>query len=66
MAKKQREPVLVHQAFSFGSDAELNLLIANHRAEHERAHSQVLAMHARRVLGAGKVMITFRVVEQDR
>ena len=61
---KQREPVLVQHSFSFSSDAELDALIAGYRSEHQRAHGQVLAMHARRELGAGKVMITFRVVEK--
>ena len=63
---KQREPVLVQSVFSFTSDTELNELITDYCAEHERAHGRVLAMHARRPLGAGKVMITFRVVEKAR
>ena len=61
---KQREPQLVHQIFVYASDAELNAKIAEHRAQHEVAHAQILAMHARRPLGAGKVQITFRVVDK--
>ena len=63
---KQREPILIDCVFSFTSDAELNSQITDYRAEHQRAHGQTLAMHARRPLGAGKVMIAFRVVEKAR
>lgn len=63
MAKK-REPVLMEKAFAFTSDADPDAQIARHRTDHQRDHGQVLAMHARRVLGAGKVMITFRVVDK--
>lgn len=63
---KQREPQLILYAFSFTSDVELNSQITDYRTEHQRVHGQVLAMHARRPLGAGKVMVTFRVVEKAR
>lgn len=59
-----REPMLVHTVFAFTGDADLNAKIAEHRAEHERVHRQILAMHGRRSLGPGKVQITFRVVEK--
>jgi hypothetical protein len=59
-----REPVLLHHVFAFTGDADLNAQIAAHRAQHERAHGQILAMHGRRSLGPGKVQITFRVVEK--
>ena len=61
---KQREPLLVQRAFVFASDAELNALIAAFREERQRVEGQRLAMHLRRELGAGRVMITFRVVEK--
>ena len=61
---KNREPVLVDVAFTFTSDAQLNQLISDHRSAHQRTHGQVLAMHGRRALGAGRVMITFRVVDK--
>lgn len=63
---KQRVPLQVQHSFSFTNDAELNRQIADFRREHERSHGQVLAMQARRELGAGKVMVTFRVVEKAR
>ena len=64
MGKKTREPELVDVAFTFTSDAELNTRIADHRAAHQRTHGQTLAMHGRRSLGPGRVMITFRVVQK--
>jgi len=64
MAK--REPEQVQTTFTFTSEAELNALIADHRSQHERAHGTRLAMHGRRDLGAGRVMITFRIVDKAR
>ena len=63
---KQREPEQVQSTFTFSSEAALNVLIADYRSAYERDHGTRLAMHGRRDLGAGKVMITFRVVEKAR
>jgi hypothetical protein len=63
---KQREPEQVQSTFTFSSEAALNVLIADYRSAHERDHGTRLAMHGRRDLGAGKVMITFRVVDKAR
>lgn len=63
---KQREPEQVQTTFTFTNETALNVLIADYRSEHERAHGTRLAMHGRRDLGAGRVMITFRVVEKAR
>jgi len=60
---KKAQPELVDRDFTFASDRELDALIATFRSEHEAATGQRLAMHARRSLGAGKVRVTFRVVE---
>ena len=60
--KTDPKPTLTHD-FQFGSDADLNAAIATFVAEHARTHKQRLAMDSRRSLGAGKVRITFRVVE---
>ncbi len=62
---RQIDPGIVHQTFSFSSEADLNVQIAAHRAQHQLVHAQTLAMQARRSLGAGKAMITFRVVEKS-
>jgi len=61
---KKVQPETLDRDFQFGSDRELDELIATFRAEHERAAAgQRLAMHARRSLGSGKVRITFRIVD---
>ncbi|HWB77556.1 MAG TPA: hypothetical protein VG755_21470 [Nannocystaceae bacterium] len=62
MPKKQ-QPELIDRDFVFASDRELDATIAAFRSAHESTTGQRLAMHARRSLGAGKVRITFRVVE---
>jgi hypothetical protein len=59
---KQAQPEMLDRDFAFASDRELDEKIAAFRSEHEKAHGQRLAMHARRSLGAGKVRVTFRVV----
>ena len=61
---KKPEPTRIHHDFAFTKDAELEALIAAFRAAHEAEHQQILAMDARRSLGAGKVRITFRVIEK--
>ncbi|MBT9560761.1 MAG: hypothetical protein IV100_32355 [Myxococcales bacterium] len=61
---KSTEPTLLKRDFTFTTDAELNSLIAAHRAAHEAEHGKILAMHARQSLGSTKVRITFRVVEK--
>jgi len=61
---KKPEKVTLHHDFVFATDAELDEKIAGFRAEHEAAHDQILAMDARRSLGAGKVRVTFRVIEK--
>jgi hypothetical protein len=63
---KKAEPETLHHDFVFGSDRELDEKIAAFRGEHEQAHGQRLAMHARRPLGPGKVRVTFRVVVPAR
>jgi uncharacterized small protein (DUF1192 family) len=63
---KKAEPRTLHHDFAFATDRELDERIAAFRDEHERTHGERLAMHARRSLGAGKVRITFRVVETAR
>ncbi len=63
---KKAEPELVNHDFVFASDRELDEKIAAHRAAHEQSTGQRLAMHARRPLGAGKVRITFRIVEAPK
>jgi len=63
---KKAEPELLNHDFGFASDRDLDEKIAAHRAAHEASTGQRLAMHARRPLGAGKVRITFRVVEAPR
>ena len=62
MPKKQ-QPELVDRDFVFANDRELDEMIAAFRSEHETTTGQRLAMHPRRSLGAGKVRITFRIVE---
>lgn len=63
---KKPEPTRIHHDFVFEKDAELDAKIAAFRAAHEAAHEQILAMDARRSLGAGKVRITFRVIEKKK
>lgn len=65
MAKKSSPQTLDHD-FVFASDADLNAQIAAFRSQHEADHQQILAMHARRSLGAGKVRVTFRVIDKKR
>ncbi len=65
MAKKTAPQTLDHD-FAFANDRELDEKIAAFRTEHEQAAGERLAMHARRSLGAGKVRITFRIVERAR
>lgn len=60
---KKQQPELVDRDFVFASDRELDEIIAAFRSAHETTTGQRLAMHARRSLGAGKVRITFRIVE---
>lgn len=60
MAKTDK--IIVDHDFRFQSDADLNTQIAAFQAAHEAANKQILAMDARRPLGAGKVRISFRVV----
>ena len=60
---KKAEPERVSSDFVFASDRELDEQIAAHRTAHEQSTGQRLAMHARRSLGAGKVRITFRIVD---
>ncbi len=60
---KKAQPELVDRDFAFATDRELDAQIAAFRSEHESSTGQRLAMHARRSLGAGKVRVTFRVVE---
>lgn len=62
VAKKQ-QPETIDRDFAFASDRELDDMIAAFRSAHETTTGQRLAMHARRSLGAGKVRITFRIVE---
>lgn len=62
MAKKG-EPETLNRDFTFANDRELDEQIAAFRQEHEQTSRQRLAMHARRSLGAGKVRVTFRVVD---
>jgi hypothetical protein len=63
---KTTEKVTLDQDFRFQSDADLNAQIAAFRAAHEAANHQILAMDARRSLGAGKVRISFRVLPKKR
>jgi hypothetical protein len=60
---KKPQPETIDRDFAFASDRELDEIIAAFRSEHETTTGQRLAMHARRSLGAGKVRITFRIVE---
>lgn len=63
---KQGQPEILNRDFAFATDRELDAQIAAFRTEHEETHGERLAMHARRSLGAGKVRITFRIVERAR
>jgi hypothetical protein len=65
MAKKA-EPETLNRDFTFADDRELDDKIAAFRREHEAAHGQRLAMHARHSLGAGKVRVIFRLVDPPR
>ena len=60
MAKPSVPTTLSHD-FSYASDAELNQRISVFQAEHAAAHDELLAMDARRPLGAGRVRVMFRV-----
>lgn len=64
MAKTDK--IIVDQDFRFQNDADLNAQIAAFQSAHEAANHQILAMDARRPLGAGKVRISFRVVQKKR
>jgi hypothetical protein len=61
MKKHAPQEGFVQHDFAYGSDTELNTLIASFKSAHEAAHGQLLTMHERRSLGAGRVRITFRV-----
>ena len=63
---KKAEPETLNRDFQFATDRELDAQIAAFRVEHERSEGQRLAMHARRSLGAGKVRVTFRVVDPPK
>jgi hypothetical protein len=63
---KKPEPTRIHHDFVFEKDADLDAKIAAFRTAHEAEHDQILAMDARRSLGAGKVRITFRVIEKKK
>lgn len=65
MPKKPDKVTLDHN-FAFTSDADLAAQIDRFKAEHEAAHRQILAMDDKRSLGAGKVRVTFRVIEKQR
>lgn len=65
MAKKG-EPETLNRDFAFATDRELDEKIAAFRLEHETESGQRLAMHARRPLGAGKVRVTFRLVDAPK
>lgn len=54
----------LHHDFAFATEAELNQQIRALASVHEAAQGEILAMDARRPLGAGKVRVTFRVVEK--
>jgi len=59
---KKAEKVLLNQDFAFLKEEDLNAQIAAFAAAHEASNHQILAMDARRPLGAGKVRVTFRVL----
>jgi hypothetical protein len=61
-----KKPETIDRDFAFANDRELDELIAAFRTEHESSTGERLAMHARRSLGAGKVRITFRIVDAPR
>lgn len=63
---KKPEPTKLNHDFAFTTDADLNAQIAAFRSSHEAAHEQILAMDARRSLGAGKVRVTFRVIDKKK
>lgn len=63
---KKQQPEMLDHDFAFASDRELDEQIAAFRSAHETSTGVRLAMHARRSLGAGKVRITFRLVEAPR
>lgn len=63
MAKNTGSKVTLDRDFAFATDGDLNAQIAAFVATHEADAGERLAMDGRRPLGAGKVRVTFRVVE---
>jgi len=61
MGKKLEQAERLSHDFNAASEAELEAQIAAFKTAYTAEHGRLLAMDARRSLGAGKVRVTFRV-----